>query len=122
MSLFNFSLVTVNMKTRTFQVIILLSVVTRVLVFDIEYYDLNKSPELFSMFVKEYQKVYKDMIDFLVHYEIFKKNVESINDYNRLHRGLTKVYMDEYADMTEEELQALQDQFDDFGDNTGDNV
>lgn len=97
------------MKILTLPLIVLFSTVASLFGFDIEYYDLNKAPAMFKMFVTDYNKVYKDIIDLLTHYEVFKKNLEAINDYNRLNKGVSRVYMDEYADFTVGELQALLD-------------
>lgn len=85
----------------------LLVIVVCVSGLDIEYYDLNKAPDIFVQFIQDYNKVYRDNYDLLVHFEAFKHNLNSINESNRVNKGLSKIYINEFADLTFEEQQRL---------------
>ncbi|KAL0893149.1 hypothetical protein ABMA27_014779 [Loxostege sticticalis] len=69
---------------------------------DKEYYDLEKAPEIFEKFIKDFNRVYNDDADKQVHFEAFKKNLEKINQQNKDSKTAT-FGINKFADYTEDE-------------------
>ncbi|XP_021189049.3 uncharacterized protein LOC110375304 [Helicoverpa armigera] len=69
---------------------------------DKPHYDLDKAPEYFEKFIKDYNRVYKDAADREVHYQAFVKSLVEINELNNSNDGDT-YDINNFADFTEEE-------------------
>lgn len=72
-----------------------------------EYYDLNKAPQIFNKFMKDYGKVYEDIYDLVSHYEAFVQNLILINETNRSNKGSKKIFVNEFSDSLLDGLQTL---------------
>ena len=97
------------MKIFIIQLIVFFRIVATVRGLYTTYYDLNKAPLMFMIFTKDYNKVYKDIADLVTHYDVFKNNLEYINEHNRLHKGISKIYVDQYTDMNSDEMLSTQE-------------
>lgn len=67
------------------------------------YYDLNKSPELYVKFLKDYNVEYPDVYELLIHYEAFKNSLKLINESNRAQDSAT-FDINYMADWTNEQI------------------
>ncbi|XP_022831094.1 uncharacterized protein LOC111359712 [Spodoptera litura] len=70
------------------------------------HYDINKAPELFKKYIKDFNKHYKDEADKQVHYLAFIKSLKQINEFNAI--STTGTFDINYlADYTKEEMQKM---------------
>ncbi|XP_028175047.1 cysteine protease XCP2-like [Ostrinia furnacalis] len=69
----------------------------------VQIYDLNKAPELFDKFIKDYDKHYKDEEEHEKRYYIFVDNLQHINEVNSKSRSYTND-INSNADRTVQEI------------------
>lgn len=65
--------------------------------------DLDKAPELFEKFIKDYNRHYKDDAEKHFRYELFKKKLAFLNLLNDKGYPVTTFGINGFADQTEEE-------------------
>ncbi|CAB3224270.1 unnamed protein product [Arctia plantaginis] len=75
---------------------------------DAEYYDLNNAESLFEVFVKDYDRHYKDNDDRDLHFKAFVNNLEATNKANA--EDLESTYgITQFADFTPDEFKNFMD-------------
>ncbi|OWR42006.1 seminal fluid protein HACP057 [Danaus plexippus plexippus] len=75
---------------------------------DKPHYDINKAPQLFELFMKNYNRHYKNEADKEAHYQAFVENLKTINRLNALPHSATHD-INKFSDYTPEELKQIHD-------------
>ncbi|CAK1547241.1 unnamed protein product [Leptosia nina] len=88
---------------RSFIILFLVATIAVALAEDKPHYDLEKAPELFEKFVKDFNKVYKDDNDREVHYKQFVKSLETVNELNANPDDTASYGINHFSDYTPEE-------------------
>ncbi|CAH2238318.1 jg17475 [Pararge aegeria aegeria] len=69
-------------------------------------YDLKDAPKLFEKFIKDYDKEYKDKLDYSKHFNNFITNLKYINEVNREGKSSTSD-INLFSDLGDDELSFL---------------
>lgn len=93
-------------KMNIFGVVMFCALVAMASAADQRYYDLEKAPEYFAQFMKDYNRTYKDEADKAVHYAAFVEGLKIINASNA--GNPDALYgINQFADYTDEEFKRI---------------
>ncbi|XP_041978768.1 fruit bromelain-like [Aricia agestis] len=70
-------------------------------------YDLNKAPEIFEQYIKDFNKSYKDDADKQEHYKAFVESLKTINRGNSNPDDTASYGLNDFADYTPEQRKFL---------------
>lgn len=71
------------------------------------HYDIDKAPELYEQYLKDYNKHYKDEATKNEHYLAFVKALKKINEYNAEPNNTAVFGLNQFTDYTEEEWRKM---------------